>query len=166
MLIVSSLSIRQRLGQILAFRNAVTKGGKKSMSSHPIDESNVPVQEPSFQSKGGALRGALIGLIPLGLLIVLVTATFLLTALARQLAASSGFFAQQQAALIVLIVGLVLALVVYVVAIVLMLRRVTAWQQSGKVRQAHAALLALGATALVVLFPALLAIELPQHPAL
>ena len=135
------------------------------MSSQFSNTINGQAQNPSALHKGSILRGALVGLIPLGLLIVVVAVTFLLTALARQLVASSRFFAQQQAAVIVLIAGLVVALVVYVVAIVRTLRRVKAWQQGGVSGQARAALLALGVTALVVLLPVVLAIVLPQHPA-
>lgn len=91
-----------------------------------------PAQVPLPQYKGSALRGFLIGLTPLLLLIVFVAATFLLTALARQLVDSSGFFAQQQVAVIVLIAGLVVALVVFILAIARMLTRVTAWQQGAR----------------------------------
>lgn len=135
------------------------------MSSHSIGGSNNPAPEPSSRLRGSALRGALIGLIPLGLLIVLVIVALLLTALARQLVAASGFFVQQQAAVIVLIAGLVLALAVYIIAIVFTLRRVSAWQQDGAVRQARSALWAVGVTVLVVILPVLLALMLPQNPA-
>jgi hypothetical protein len=135
------------------------------MSSQSFDTFNSRAQNVSSQNKGSVLRGVLVGLIPLGLLLVLVALTFLLTALARLLVASSGFFAQQQAAVIVLIAGLVVALAVYVVAIVRTMRRVKAWQLGGASGQARAALLALGVTALVVLLPVVLAIVLPQNPA-
>ena len=124
-----------------------------------------PAQNPSLQDKGSALRGVVIGLIPLGLLLLIVAVPVLLTALARQLIASSGFFAQQRASVIVLIAGLVVALVVYIIAIVRTLKSVTTWQRGGEGGQARAALLALGFTALVVLLPVVLAIVLPQSPA-
>jgi hypothetical protein len=107
----------------------------------------------------------LIGLIPLGLLIVLVAVTVLLTMLAHLLFASAGFFVQQQAAVIVLIVGLILTIAVFAVAIWRVLRRVAVWQQDGVLAQAHATLWTLGLTALVVVVPVLLAVLLPQHPA-
>ncbi len=135
------------------------------MSSQSFGTFNGPAQVPSSQYKGSSFRGFLIGLIPLFLLLVIVSVTFLLTAIARQLVASSGFFAQQQVALIVLIAGLVVALAVYIIAIVRTMRRLKAWQQRGASGQAHAALLALGFTALVVLLPVILAIVLPQSPA-
>ena len=63
-----------------------------------------------------------------------------------------------------LIAGLVLAIVVIAIAVWRVLRRVAAWQQAGAAVQANAALWALGATALVIVIPILLAILLPQHP--
>lgn len=130
------------------------------MSAQSLEGSNVPARN---QPEGGILKSVLLGLIPLALLLVLVIAALLLTALTRQLTAASGFFAQQQVAVIVLIAGLGLAIVVYILALVLTLRRVRGWQPGGT--QARAALLALGATALIVVLPVLLAIVLPQSPA-
>ena len=135
------------------------------MSSQMYNTFNEPVQNPSLPHRGSALRGVLVGFIPLGLLLLVVVITVLLTALARQLVASSGFFAQQQTSVIVLIAGLILALVFYIIAIVRTMRNISSWQRSGAFNQARAALLALGCTALVVLLPVVLAIVLPQNPA-
>lgn len=107
------------------------------------------------------LRGALVGLIPLGLLAGTVALTVAGAALARLLFAGSGFFAQQQAAVIVLIAGLILAVAGFGVATWRVLRRVAGWQQG----EASAALWDLGATALVIVGPVVLALLLPQHPA-
>jgi ABC-type nickel/cobalt efflux system permease component RcnA len=134
------------------------------MSTHSIKDSTVPTQEPSTEVKGSAIRGALIGLIPLGLLAGCVALAVVLTMLARQLVAGSGFFVQQQAALITLIVGLVLAILVFAIACWRVLRQVAAWQRTGVAVQANAALWALGATALVIVVPVLLALLLPQYP--
>lgn len=163
MLIVSLPSIMLRLDQILAALKSSFE--EETMSSQMYNTFNDPTQSVSLQQKDSALRGVLVGFIPLGLLLLVVAITVLLTALARQLVASSGFFAQQQASLIVLIVGMVLALVVYIIAIVRTLRSVTTWQRAGAAAQARAALLALGCTALFVLLPVVLAIVLPQNPA-
>ena len=135
------------------------------MSSQMHNTFIDPAQSISFQHKGSVLRGILVGLIPLGLLLLVVAMCVLLTALARQLVASSGFFAQQQASIIVLIAGLVVALVVYIIAIVRTLRWVKVWQRGGAGGQARATLLALGFSALVVLLPVMLAIVFPQNPA-
>ena len=135
------------------------------MSSQMYNSSNDPAQSLTLQHKDSILRGILVGLIPLGFLLLVVAITVLLTALARQLVASSGFFAQQQASVIVLIAGLLVALVVFIVAIVRTFRNITSWQRSGAGGQARAALLALGCTALVVLLPVVLALVLPQNPA-
>ncbi len=130
------------------------------MSTLSSDSQNLSPQPGS-----GALRGALLGLVPLGLLALIIVTALALAALSRQLFAASGFFAQQQAAVIILIAGLVLALVAYAVAIVLIMRRIADWQQNGAPVQARAALWALGITALIVILPLLLAILFPQHPA-
>src|SRR5579859_6629022 len=134
------------------------------MSTYSIDESTVPAREPAAEVKSPVVRGAWVGLVPLGLLAGFVALAVVLTALARQLAVGSGFFTQKQAALIILIAGLVLAIVVFALAVWRVLRRVAAWQQAGAAVQANAALWALGTTALVIVIPILLAILLPQHP--
>ena len=133
-----------------------------SESEEPIQE-QTQVHPPLWEND--TLQGALRGLVPLGLLMVIVVITLTLTAFIRQLVAASGFFAQQQAAVITLIVGLLLALVIYGVAIFFTLRRVANWQQTGVTARARAALWALGVTAFIVVLPVLLAIVLPQHPA-
>lgn len=135
------------------------------MSTHSIKESNHPVQELAFEPKSGVWRGALVGLIPLGLLTGIVAITLLVTVFARQLVAGSGFFVQQQTALVALIVGLVLAIGVYAVAIWRVLRRVKSWQRDGTTTQANAAIWALTANALIIVLPVLLALLFPQHPA-
>ena len=122
-------------------------------------------QNLSPQRGSDVLRGALLGLVPLALLVLIIAIALALAALARQLLAASGFFAQQQAAVIILIAGFVLALVVYVIAIVLTMRRIASWQQNRIAARARAALWSLGITALIVILPLLLAILLPQHPA-
>lgn len=116
-------------------------------------------------STRGWLRGALVWLIPLGLLAGTVALTLAGAALARLLFAGSGFFAQQQAAVIVLIAGLILAIAVFSVAIWRVLRRVAIWQQGEARARASAVLWTLGATALVIVVPVLLALLLLQHHA-
>lgn len=134
------------------------------MSTHSMNDSTIPGQSSSSEVTNSVWRGVLTGLIPLELLVVLVTVTMLLTALARLLFTNAGFFTQQQASVIVLIVGLILTIAVFAVAIWRVLRRVAVWQQNVVIVQANAALWTLGVTALVVVVPVLLAILLPQHP--
>ena len=134
------------------------------MSTHSIDEATAPAPQPSVEAKGSALHGVLIGLIPLGLLAGVVLLAVIATAIARTLTASGGFYVQQEAALITLIVGLVLAIVVFAIACWRVLRQVAAWQKASVTVQANAALWALGASALVIVVPILLALLLPQHP--
>lgn len=133
------------------------------MSTHSIDQPAVSMHSTG---KGRDVwRGILTGLAPLVVLVIAVTATLLLTALARLLFAGSGFFAQQQAGLIVLIAGLILSIACFGLAVWRALRRVALWQLIEARARAAAALWALGATALVIVLPVLLALLLPQHPA-
>src|SRR5947209_18667094 len=133
------------------------------MSTHSMNDSTVPGQSPSSKVTNSVWRGLLTGLIPLGLLIVLMTVTILLTVLVRLLFANAGFFTQQQASAIVLIVGFIITIAVFAVAIWRVLRRVAVWQQNAVTVQANTALWTLGITALVVVVPVLLAALLPQH---
>jgi hypothetical protein len=135
------------------------------MNTRANDASTAPAQVPSSAVTDNIGRGALTGLIPLGLLIFMITVTVCFTALARLLLEGSGFFAQQQAALIVLIGGLILTCAGYVVALWRALHRVKMWQLEGKRKQARVVLWELGATVLIVVIPVLLALLLPQHPA-
>jgi hypothetical protein len=132
------------------------------MSTLPSDSQKL-VPAPGLPES--ILRGTLVGLIPLGLLVVVLVLVLAITALTRQLLATSGFFVQQEWVLIVLIAGMVLAIVVYVGSIWRILRRMATWQQAGMREQARSALWALGATALVVIIPVLLTLLLPQRPA-
>ena len=117
-------------------------------------------------STRGWLRGALVGLIPLGLFAGVLALALAGAALARLLIAGAGFFAQQQAAVIVLIAGLILAIAIFGLAVWRVLRRVALWQQGETSTRASAALWALGVSALVIVLPVVLALLLPQHPAL
>ena len=135
------------------------------MSTHSINETSVPAQEPSSQLRGSAIRGVWTGLIPLALLAVFVAIALATTAIARQLVADSGFAVQGQVALINLVAGLILAIAVFAVAVWRVLRRVALWQQIGESVQAKATLWTLTATALIIVVPVLLAVLLPQSPA-
>lgn len=135
------------------------------MSTHSIDKARVPAQESTIQSRGSAIHGILVGLVPLGLLAGFVTLTLVLTALVRQLVPVTNFPVQEQAAVATLIAGLIVAAAVFAVAVWRTLRRVAVWQQIGERVQARAALWTLGVTALVVVMPVVLAALLPQYPA-
>ena len=134
------------------------------MSIHTVDKSTVSTQTRFAERGREVWRGLLIGLIPLGLLAIMVLATVLLTALARLLFTDAGFYAQQQAAVIVLIAGLILSIAAFGLAVWRVLRHVALWQLIEAKARANAALWALGASALVIVVPVLLALLLPQHP--
>lgn len=127
--------------------------------------STLSINSQKQMQSPSALRGILLGLIPLLLLAIVVVVALLITALARQWLASSGFFMQQQAAIIVLIAGFILAILAFTIAIWRVSEQIKDWQQDGVVKPARAALWVLGITALIVVLPILLAIMLPQNPA-
>ena len=150
--LVSLPSIRLRLAEIAVAHNSVAM--EYTMSSR------------SSSLRGDSIwRGIFIGLIPLGLLVVIIVITLFLTTLMRQLFVGAGFFVQQRAELLVVIPGLILALLVYGVTIWLTLRHIASWQQAGAKARANGALWMLGITALLVVLPVVLAVVLPQHPA-
>lgn len=126
------------------------------MSVHSIDEATAPSPQQSVETKGSALDGVLIGLIPLGLLAVIVLIAVVATALARELIAGGGFYVQQEAALVTLIVGLVLANAAFAIAFWRVLHLVGLWQKAGAAVQAAATLWTLGCSALVIISPILL----------
>ena len=134
------------------------------MSTHLVNEHTVSTQTRFDERGKEAWRGLLIGLIPLGVLAAFVLVTVLLTALARLLFTDAGFYAQQQASVIVLIVGLILSVAGFGLAVWRVLRHVALWQLIEAKTRANAALWTLGASALVIAIPVLLAFLLPQHP--
>jgi hypothetical protein len=134
---------------------------RRNIMTSLFSDSNEAAQRLPPVRSNDILRGILVGLIPLGLLVVVIAIVLLLTPLVRQLTAPSGFFVQQQAVLFVVIPGLVLAVVMYAVAAWLTLRHIAAWQQEGAVRRANSALWALVVTAFIVILPVVLAIVLP-----
>jgi predicted transporter len=115
--------------------------------------------------RGDVRRGLLVGLTPLARLVVIAGVALFLTALARALTTSLGFFTQQQVSVLVLGAGLLLAAVMFGAGCVRALRQVGRWQRARGAAPATVALWSLGATALLLLLPVLLAWLLPQHPA-
>lgn len=129
-------------------------------SQSPMPVSDVPpVRTPALW------RGVLVGLLPLGVLVVIVAAAVALTAGARALTSGQGFATEQLVTTLTLGLGLALAFIGYTLAIVRVWRQMTALRLAGDLRRATGALWALAITALIVLLPVLLALVIPQHPA-
>lgn len=118
----------------------------------------------SNRSMSAGWNGALVGLEPLALLIVLAAATVGLTLLARLASAGQGFAVEQYVVAAVFGVGLIVTATVYIILCVRVVRRVRGWQRAGEAAQAAGALWALGLTALVVVIPVVVALVFPQHP--
>ncbi len=131
-------------------------------------ERNIALVIKSLQSKSDARQDraaresvwhvVTLVVMPLASLSVITSATLGCIVLARSLTAADGFFVQQQAALLVVSTGLVLAAATYTAAIIFALRKIKRWHQANNTRKAIGATWGLGATALVVLLPFLLAI--------
>src|SRR5260370_40866806 len=115
--------------------------------------------------RGDVRRGLLAGLTPLVRLVIIAGVALFLTALARALTTSLGFFTQQQVSVLVLGAGLLLAIVMFGAGCARALRQGGSVQRAGDASPAAVALWSLGATALLVLLPVLLALLLPPHPA-
>lgn len=122
-------------------------------------------QQAGWPASNERVHGALVGLIPLGLLLVAVLVVLALATFAHTLISTAGFFVEQQVAVSILVAGFLATLIVYIIATVRTLRQVATWQQDNLAVCARIALWALGSTALVVALPVLLALILPQHPA-
>jgi hypothetical protein len=111
------------------------------------------------------LRGVAAGLAPGVFFYVGILVGFGLVSLLRVATSGLGFLTQ----LPVLNVASVLCLVALAVGLTLVsvrvFRQAQRWRESGETTAATAVLLGLAASALLVLIPVLVAIMLPQHPA-
>lgn len=120
----------------------------------------VPAQEQI--DRGAWWRVVAGALVPLAVLVSGVLLTLLLTAIFRQALPSADFFLQQRVALLVILCGLCLTLILFGVALWRILRRLAAYPSA---KQQSLAFCVLGASAVVIALPLVLAVFLPQHPA-
>jgi hypothetical protein len=123
------------------------------------------VQSTMKTTRNERWRGALTGLVPLGLLVGIVGLALALTALVRVVTSGQDVATEKAAPLITFAVGGVVAVVTSSLALVRTWRRMRAWQQAGNAAQAAGAFWALALTPLIVSLPVLLALVIPQHPA-
>jgi hypothetical protein len=126
---------------------------------------NTTTTGVSGATSDSILRGAGVGLAPAVFLYLGGLVVFGVDALMRVTTTGLGFLTQ----LPILNVASMLCLVALAVGLTLVSMRVCrqarAWREAGDTTAATAALWGLGASALLVLVPVLLAILLPQHPA-
>jgi hypothetical protein len=92
-------------------------------------------------------------------------AAYGLTALVRVVTTELGFLRQLNIVIGAATICLLLTVVGYILTARRVFKQARAWRDAGKVTEATAALWGLGASALLILVPALLAILLPQNPA-
>jgi hypothetical protein len=105
------------------------------------------------------------GALPLLLALVVFFLAEGITIVARIALLSAGFLFWRGITDGTIAVGLVVAAIVYVVFAVRALRQATAWQRGGAPQQAAATYWTLLIAALVLLIPVIVALALPQHPA-
>ena len=117
--------------------------------------------EPTHARGSEYLHGVLYGVIPLTVVAVIIAGAFLLASIVRLFIGVSTFQLQQSIVLIILGSGVALALVAFTLALIFTLRNVARWQRNGPIERAHAALWTLGASAVVILLPFLLAFVFP-----
>lgn len=96
-------------------------------------------------------------LLPLLLLIVVITATLAFIGLVRSWTVSDPFFVQQQYVLLVASIGLILAALLYTLSILYGWRKIRAWHEINHTRKAIGATWGLGATAILLSMPLLIA---------
>lgn len=102
--------------------------------------------------------GILIGLLPLGLLLVGLLIALALDNIGYRLTITTEFFTREKIMLALHIAGLAIITVAYVAGCVSVMRRIMRWQRSGLGRRAAGALWIVGATGVLTLLPLLLAI--------
>ena len=125
----------------------------------------MQTQPGGISGGAGGLRGAVKGLAPVGLLVVVMALGIALTIGARLAIGPHGFDLEQEVVVLVLAVTVLVAAVVYTIACVQALRRVRALERAGKQARARGVLWALALTAVMVIVPVVVAAVIPQHPA-
>jgi hypothetical protein len=111
------------------------------------------------------LRGAGVGLAPAAFFYVGILVGFGVVSLLRVATFGLGFLTQLPALNVLSALCLVALAVGLTLVSVRVFRQARRWREAGETTAANAVLWGLGASALLVLVPVLLAILLPQHPA-
>ena len=114
----------------------------------------------------GPGRAIWIGLAPSVLVALTLAMSAAVTALARVIAFPLGFLVWQWIMVAIWSVGLLVAAIVYIVSARRALRTIAEWQRGGLGGLSTRAYIALVISALLMLLPVILAMTLPQHPAL
>lgn len=112
-----------------------------------------------------AMRGFLAGFLPLGMLLGTLLVTLVVTWVVRMLLSAADFSAQQTVFALVFGLGLLAATITYVAAMVRTVRRARRWQTTGEAERARGSWWALALTGILVVLPVILAVALPQSPA-
>jgi hypothetical protein len=111
------------------------------------------------------IRAAAEGVLPLVILVALLALFWEGSVIGRLFAAPYGIDALQRTQMLTVGGGLVVALIVYLVSVTRTLQGVRERQKAGERMEATITLTLLAITALVTLFPLIIALTSPQHPA-
>ncbi len=117
------------------------------------------VRSPEFAA------GFLVGLLPAGLVAGVLLLTIGATAVARALLLTSGYAMQHAAQPVIFAAGLVAGAVGAVASVVRVFARMRQWAERGEYERAQGSRWGLIVTAALLVLPVVLAILLPQHPA-
>jgi hypothetical protein len=125
----------------------------------------MPNTSDTSDTSDTILRGVGVGLAPAALLYVGILAGFGVVSLLRVASTGLGFLTQLPVLNVVSALCLVALAVGFTLVSVRVFRQARRWREDGETMAANAVLWGLGASALLILAPVLLAILLPQHPA-
>jgi hypothetical protein len=126
---------------------------------------NTTTTDASGATADSILRGVGIGLAPAAFFYVGVLVGFSLVSLLRVATVGLGFLTQLPLLNVTSALCLVALAVGFALVSVRVFRQARRWREAGATTAANAVLWGLGASALLVLVPVLVAILLPQHPA-
>jgi hypothetical protein len=130
-----------------------------------MQRTSAPTGGSGASSQDTLLRGAGVGLAPAAFFYAGILAGFGLVALLRVATAGLGFLTQLPVLNVTSVLCLVALAVGLTVVSVRVFRQARRWREAGATTAANAVLWGLGASALLILVPVLLALLLPQHPA-
>jgi hypothetical protein len=126
---------------------------------------NTTTTGASGATADNILRGAGVGLAPAAFLYLGALVVFGVSALMRVATNGLGFLTQLPILNVMSMLCLVALAVGLTLVSVRVFRQARTWREAGETTAANAALWGLGASALLILAPVLVAILLPQHPA-
>lgn len=130
-----------------------------------MQRTTAPTGGPGASSQDTILQGVGIGLAPAAFFYAGILVAFVVVSLLRVATPGLGFLTQLPVLNVASALCLVALAVGFTLVSVRVFRQGRRWREDGETTAANAVLWGLGASALLVLVPVLVAILLPQHPA-